>query len=144
MSFAAIHAAVRSRFNALVGTPNGMRVVWPNDPPTAITGRWCQAYVESQSFQQVGTGSPASRRYRLQARVALNLYAPLADGESFLLTVIDTIGTAFRGIKLASPDITFLAPSPIGPAVRDEAGAHWRMPAQIPFRADVFGTASQT
>ncbi len=142
MTFAALHSAIRERFNTLVATPNSMRAVWPNDPPTTITGRWCQAAIETSGMQQVSTGTPSSRRFRITGRVALNIYAPVADGESFLLTVIDSISSAFRGIKLGSPDITFLPPSPLGQAVRDEAGAHWRMPAQIPFRADVFGTAS--
>ncbi len=144
MSFAAVSTAIRDRFRTLVSVPQSVPMIGPNDPATLTTARWCQFTVEMQGAQQVGTGTPASRRYRITGRVALNLFEQVGKGDSTLSALMDAISTAFRGISLASPQIAFGAPSPIGPSVKDEAGAHWRMPAQIPFRADVFGTASST
>ena len=42
-------------------------------------------------------------------------------------------------VVIASPQIRFDPPAPLGLSVRDEAGGYWRLPTQTPFRADVFG-----
>lgn len=139
MSFAAVAEAIRERFRTQVSTPQSLPVVQANAPASAATARWCQLTVEFQNTQQISTGSPGHRRYRITGRVALNLFERLGAGDGAMLGLMDAITTAFRGVALADPLVVFGAPTLLGASVKDEAGGHWRMPAQIPFRADVFG-----
>lgn len=140
MSFAAISEAIRERFREQIAVPQSLLVVHSNEPPRAVQKRWCQLSVEIQNTQQVSTGSPTSRRFRVTGRIALNLFERIGAGDGQMLDLMDAMTTAFRGVSLSSPQVTFSAPTPIGLSVKDEAGGHWRMPAQIPFRADVVGS----
>ncbi len=139
MSYAALKEAIRSRFATEVATPLALAVVQENAPASPVRPLFCTLNVEIQNTQQVSTGSVASRRYRVTGRVALNLFRTIGNGDKDMLDIMDAIAVAFRGVSLSSPQVTFGAPTPSGPAVPDEAGAHYRMPAQIPFRADVIG-----
>lgn len=139
MSFADIREAVAARFRTQVAVPQSLPVVQANQQPPAIAQRWCQMTVEFQNVQQVSTGGATQRRYRISGRIALNLFEKVGAGDGSMLTLMDAITAAFRGVALPSPMITFGAPTLLGVSVRDEAGAHWRMPAQVPFRADVMG-----
>jgi hypothetical protein len=51
------------------------------------------------------------------------------------------VDAAFRGVRLATPLITFGAPSPLGSPDIDD-GVWWRRRVEIPFRCDYFGTES--
>lgn len=139
MSFVAIGEAIRERFRTLVAVPAGIVVVNANAPPAQSVPKWCQMTVEFNNTQQVSTGGATAMRYRISGRIALNLFDRTGNGEGSMLAIMDTITTAFRGVSLADPMVSFGAPTLLGASVRDEAGGYWRMPAQVPFRADVFG-----
>lgn len=139
MSFVSLSEAIRERFRTLVAEPMGMQVVSSNDPTTKTAKRFCQLTIDIQTAAQAGTGAEGVRRFRATGRVALNLFDGANVGDAWLLEVMDAITTAFRGVSLSDPFITFGTPSPIGQSSRDEAGGHWRLPAQIPFRVDFFG-----
>lgn len=139
MSFAAVAEAIQERFRVEVATPQSLHVVRENAPVSATQARWCQLTVEFQNTQQVSTGAPGNRRFRVTGRVALNLFERGGTGTGSMLALMDAITTAFCGVALDDPMVTFGAPALLGASVRDEAGGHWRMPAQIPFRADVLG-----
>lgn len=140
MSFADITEAIRAKFRTDVTEPNELRVVHSNEPPQGNVARWCQMHVEVQSTAQVSTGTIA--RFRVTGRVLVTMFCRIADGDAWLLQTTDLLTAAFRGAVIQSPAITFGPPTPIGPSSRDEAGGYWRLPTQILFRADVFGTIS--
>lgn len=136
MSFVEIREAIAARFRTQV---TGVQIVQANQDPPPLGDRWVQMQVEFLSTTQVGTGSENARRWRIAGRVALNLYERNGSGDGSMLALMDAITTAFRGVTIGSVGVSFGAPTFLGVSVRDEAVAHWRMPAQIPFRADVIG-----
>ena len=81
MSFAAISEAIRERFREQIAVPQSLLVVHSNEPPRAVQKRWCQLSVEIQNTQQVSTGSPTSRRFRVTGRIALNLFERIGAGD---------------------------------------------------------------
>lgn len=137
MSFVAVREAITARFKANV---TGLPIIQANQSPPPIAARWVQMQVEFLTTQQAGTGGPGARRWRITGRVALNLFERADSGDGSMLTLMDTITGAFRGVTLdVANGLSFGAPTFLGVSVRDEAGSHWRMPAEIPFRADVVG-----
>ena len=138
MSFADVTEAIRARFRTEVTEPHSLVVQHSNAVPEKNVQRWCQLYVEVISTQQVSVG--ARPRFRIAGRLVVNLFTRLNEGDGWLLQALDWVNTAFRSVTIADPQIRFDAPSPSGPSVRDEDGGYWRLPTNVPFRADVFGT----
>lgn len=134
MTQAAIFEAIRDRFETQVGTPQSLRVIHDNAPePTSVVSSWARFSVSIDDTRQVSTGS--APRYRSTGSATVNLFVPQAKGDGAALALCDAINAAFRGVSLASPDITFMpAPTIVGAAERDEAWCRRTM--RIPFRAD--------
>lgn len=133
MTDSAILEAIRERFDVQVATPNSLRVIYDNAPePAAIVSSWCRFSVQVDSATQISMGQV---RYRLTGSATAILFCPIAKGDGAVLTLADAVIAAFRGVSIASPDITFApAPSVIGTADRDEAWC--KRTVRIPFRAD--------
>ncbi len=140
MSQAAIVQAIRDRFDTLVGTPNSLQTIHDNEQePTEREQERCRFTVQIDSNQQVSMGVP---RYRMTGTATAYLTTPSAktDGDARLMELADLVIAAFRGQRIADPDITFTpAPGVVGLAEQDEARC--RRTVRIPFRADTVETA---
>lgn len=135
MSQAAIVQAIRDRFDIEFATPNSVQVIHDNtQEPADREQERCRFTVQIDSNQQVSMGV---RRYRATGVATAYLTTPSgkADGDARLMELADLVITAFRGQRIASPDITF-TPSPgvVGLAEQDEALC--KRTVRIPFRAD--------
>ena len=137
MSQAAIIQAVRDRFDTLVATPNTLRVIHDNAPePASRVQSWCRFSVSTNAPEQVSMGQV---RYRVTGSATALLFSPIAKGDATVLALADLVIAAYRGAKIASPDITFTPPpGVIGVAEQDEAWC--RRTVEIPFRADTVET----
>lgn len=136
MSQAAIVQAVRDRFDTLVGTPNALHVVHDNEQDTGDRKQErCRFTVAIDSTAQVSMGVI---RYRSVGNATAYLMTPSANaaGDARLMELADLVIAAFRGARIADPDITFTpAPGVVGLAEQDEALC--KRTVRIPFRADV-------
>jgi len=133
MSQATIIQAIRDRFDALVATPNSLRVIHDNAPePSSRVQSWCRFSVQVDGNTQVSLGRA---RYRTVGSATAMLFSPIAKGDAAALALSDLVTSAFRGSAIAVPDIKF-RPSPgvIGVADQDEAWC--RRTVRIPYYAD--------
>ena len=124
--------AIRDRFTDQVATPNSLTVHHDNAPPTALKESWYRLRIELGTAAMVATGS--AKRWRVQGLARVDLYAPLTKGDGALLEVADDIVTAFRNVRLASPDLHFYAPRMVGNSGRSDAWFTRTM--EIPFWYD--------
>lgn len=138
MSLAAIFQAVRARFQTEVATPETLTVVHDNAPEPTAAARWCRFSVSVDSTQQVSTGSAAMRRFRSVGSATAQLFVSQKSGDAALLELADAIDVAFRGARIADPQIRFRAPTLVGTPVQD--GAWFARTVRIPFEADTFGS----
>lgn len=136
MGFAEAAAAIRQRFDTLVGTPNDLVVHHDNGPTPGVRSSWYRMRFECRDTVQVSTGG-ASRRFRTEGVARVEMHVPAESGDGALLEIADAITTAFRRAAIADPDIQFRAPSLIGAATRVEAW--FRREVEIPFRFDEVG-----
>lgn len=136
MGHTEVAEAIRDRFTDQVATPNSLTVHHDNAPPTALKSAWYRLRVEPQTTTLVGTGGSA-RRYRTEGVTRVELYAPLTQGDGALLAVADAIVTAFRGVRLSSPDLHFRVPRIVGQSTRSDAWFQRTM--EIPFWFDEVG-----
>lgn len=141
MSEVDVFAAIRARFTSEVATPAALEVVHDNGPEPRSAQKWARFSVQVDGNQQVSMGA---RRYRMTGTATAIFFgvigkkdangAPLLDAE--LLELASSTVLAFRGARIASPDITFTpAPGLVGLAEQDNAWC--RRTVRIPFRADV-------
>lgn len=141
--------AIRARFLAEVATPNDLVVVQGNQPVdnAELGARWCRLSVQAATRQQVSSGQPGHRRFRLAGVAFAVLLEALDHGDGDQDELVDAIQQAFTGISLSlagSPAIylRFRPPFPSGEAQRDSEGPWWARTVQIPFIADDFGGAA--
>jgi hypothetical protein len=132
---AGILQAVRDRFDTLVATPNTLQTIHDNEQDTGTREQErCRFTVRVDGNDQVAMGVA---RYRTTGVAMAYLTTPSAktDGDARMMVLADLVVTAFRGAKIASPDITFTpAPGVVGLAEQDEALC--KRTVRIPFRAD--------
>ena len=111
MSYTVLHNACRSRWDTEVGTPNSLATLYDNAPEPSggqpTNARWARFIVRpGERFQsQIGG---ASNDYRTPGVCLVQLFAPLEEGDGFLIELVDLIDTAFRAITVGG--ITFRAP----------------------------------
>lgn len=136
MSQSTLIEAIRSRFMAQVATPNALSVIYDNAPAPETKTKWARITVLPQNQQQSSSGG-ATVVYRTTGVAVVNVFTPAAAGDKESLALCDAVIAAFRGVKLATPDITFTpAPTIQGAAQRDEAGSWWIRTVEIRWRAD--------
>tara|TARA_R110002020_G_scaffold36687_1_gene110424 strand:- start:203 stop:574 length:372 start_codon:yes stop_codon:yes gene_type:complete len=119
--------------DAQVSTPESLRVIHDNAPePTSVVQSWCRFTVQTDNHEQVSQGQV---RYRMTGAATAIIFSPIAKGDAAVLALADKVVTAFRGVSLTSPDITFSpAPGVLGVSEQDEAWC--KSTVRIPFRAD--------
>lgn len=134
MTQAAVFEAIRARFKALVSDPLALRTIHDNAPePAGVTASWCRFSISVDQNQQVSTGNPGGRRFRVTGTCMVQILVPIAKGDAAALAIADTIIAAFRNVSIA-PQITFLGAGIVGTAEQDAAWCRRRV--AIPFRAD--------
>lgn len=129
-----IFEAIRSRFATQIGTGQSIDVVYDNGPePASISASWCRFMVQINSQEQISMGTV---RYRMTGMATARLFTPIAKGDGASIDLADAVVTAFRGVRLTSPDVIFTPPpGVIGTADQEDA---WCIrTVQIPFRADI-------
>lgn len=134
MTQAEVFEAIRTRFQTLIATPEGLRVIHDNapEPSRTMVSRWVRFSVQVDSHQQVAMGA---RRYRMVGSATALVFVPKQEGDAAALAIADDIITAFRGVSLTDPMVTFTpAPGIIGTAADSEAWC--QRTVRIPFRAD--------
>ena len=138
MSQAAIIQAIRDRFDEQVATPESLRVIHDNaKEPSSRIQKWCRfsVQVDGTSYQMLG-----QNRERTIGVATAILFTPIGEGDASSLSLADKVTAAFRRVRLASPDISFMPPPGlVGVAEQDEAWC--RRTVRIPFRADTVETA---
>jgi hypothetical protein len=88
--------------------------------------------VQADSSSQIATGQ---RRFRTIGSATAVLFMAGARGDKAVLDLADAVVAAFRGVKLASPEVTFVpAPSIVGPG--DQTDGWYARVVRIPFRFD--------
>ena len=133
-SQAAVFEAIRSRFATQIGTGQSIDVVYDNGPePSSISASWCRFMVSIDNQEQISMGTV---RYRLTGTATARLFVPIAKGDGASITLAYAVVTAFRGVRLTSPDVVFTPPpGVIGTADTSDA---WSIrTVDIPFRADI-------
>ena len=131
---AEIFDAIRGRFATEIGTGQSIDVVYDNGPePSSISASWCRFMIGIDDQQQISMGTV---RYRMMGTATARLFTPIAKGDGASIDLADAVVTAFRGVRLTSPDIVFTPPpGVIGTADQEDA---WCIrTVQIPFRADM-------
>ena len=137
MTQAAVFEAIRARFKTLVSDPLQLRTVHDNAPiEDSVTSQWCRFSISIDNSQQVSTGNPGGRRFRVTGTGAVQILVPLAKGDAAALAIADAIIAAFRNVSIA-PQISFLGVGVVGAAEHDAAWCRRRV--IIPFRADEIG-----
>lgn len=136
MSDSAIIGVIRSRFETQVSTPLQLLTIHDNAPePPTPPAQWCRFSVAIDNNQQVSTGNPGGRRFRLTGTAMAIVFAQaIGKGDAAALAIANTIIAAFRSVSIA-PQITFLGVGLAGTAEQDAAWCRRRV--VIPFRADV-------
>lgn len=138
--------AIRQRFETLVATPNGLVVVYGNQPvaDSGIGDRWVRLSVRAADRFEATSGEPTRRRFRTRGIAFAVICESLNAGDGDQDELVDAIQTAFDGITLnpsADPPlwIRFRAAFPDGDAVLDESKCWWNRTVQIPWQADNIG-----
>ena len=128
-----IFEAIRSRFQTQIGTGQSVAVVHDNGPePASITASWCRFSVSVESHEQATMGTI---KYRMMGIATAQLFTPIAKGDGASINLADAVVAAFRGVRIASPQIRFTpTPGIIGTADQEDA---WCIrTVQIPYVAD--------
>lgn len=134
MTQAAIFEAIRGRFKTLVSDPLSLRTIHDNAPELPATvPEWCRFSIGVDVNQQVSTGNPGGRRFRVTGTCVVQILVPIAKGDAAALAIADTIIAAFRNVSI-EPQITFLGAGIVG--VGEQDAAWFRRRVAIPFRAD--------
>ena len=129
-----IFQAIRSRFATEIGTGQSIDVVYDNGPePASIKQSWCRFTVQVDNQEQISMGTV---RYRMTGMATARLFTPIAKGDGPSIDLADAVVTAFRGVRLTSPDIVFTPPPGII-GMADQEDAWCIRTVQIPFRADI-------
>ncbi len=140
--YEAAASAIRARFRDEVATPEDLAVVYDNQDSAAKTTRWARVSIDFGTAAQASTGGTSSMRFRVTGRVTVQLFEPIGTaktkGDGQQLALIDAVDAAFRGVRIATPQIVFGAPSPLG-APDIDSDIWWRRRVEIPFRCDFFG-----
>jgi hypothetical protein len=129
-----IFEAIRSRFQTQIAVGQSIDVVYDNGPePSSISASWCRFMVDIRSQEQISMGTI---RYRMTGMATTRLFTPIAKGDGASIDLADAVVTAFRGVRLTSPDVIFTPPpGVIGTASQQDA---WCIrTVEIPFRADI-------
>jgi hypothetical protein len=134
---AALFEAIRTRFKTEVSDPLELRTIHDNVPePPGMVAQWCRFSLSIDQNQQVSTGNPGGKRFRMTGNGMVQIFVPIAKGDAAALSIADSIIAAFRNISIA-PQITFLGVGVVGTAEQDAAWCRRRV--VIPFRADELG-----
>lgn len=137
MSQAAVFNAIRQRFKTAVSDVLSLLTVHDNAPePVGPAVQWVRFSISIDNNQQVSTGNPGGRRFRMVGTCTCNIFVPLARGDAAALAIADTISGAFRNVSIA-PQISFLGVGVVGTAEQDAAWCRRRV--VIPYRADILG-----
>lgn len=129
-----IFQAIRSRFQTEIGSELGISVVHDNGPePASISASWCRFSVSAEQPTQATMGTVF---YRMTGTATVQLFTPIAKGDGASIDLADAIVTAFRGVRIASPQIRFTPPPGIiGTADQEDA---WCIrTVLIPYAADL-------
>ena len=129
-----IFEAIRSRFQTQIAVGQSIDVVYDNGPePSSISASLCRFIVDIRSQEQISMGTI---RYRMTGMATARLFTPIAKGDGASIDLADAVVTAFRGVRLTSPDVIFTPPpGVIGTASQQNA---WCIrTVEIPFRADI-------
>jgi hypothetical protein len=129
-----IFQAIRSRFQTEIGSEQGISVVHDNGPePTSISASWCRFSVSVDNHEQATMGTVF---YRMTGTATAQLFTPIAKGDGASIDLADAVVTAFRGVRIASPQIRFTPPPGIiGTADQEDA---WCIrTVLIPYAADL-------
>lgn len=129
-----IFQAIRSRFQTEIATEQAISVVYDNGPePASISASWCRFSVSVENHGQPTLGT---QRYRMTGTATAQLFTPIAKGDGASIDLADAVVTAFRGVRIASPQIRFTPPPGIiGTADQEDA---WCIrTVQIPYAADL-------
>ena len=129
-----IFQAIRSRFQTEIATEQAISVVYDNGPePASISASWCRFSVSVDNHEQQTMGTV---RYRMTGTATAQLFTPIAKGDGASIDLADAVVTAFRGVRIASPQIRFSPPPGIiGTAEQEDA---WCIrTVLIPYAADL-------
>jgi len=111
VSFTALHNACRSRWDAQVATPLSLPTLYDNAPEPAggqpTDARWARFIVRPGERFHSQMGGPTND-YRTPGMCVAQLFAPLEEGDGYLLEIVDSIDAAFRAVTVGG--IVFQVP----------------------------------
>lgn len=123
-------SALRTRFDTLVGTPEGVTVQYPNTEATPPAGGlWVNLAILPGQPQEIEVGEEGL--YRTRGVLIASVLQPVDQGDSLLWVLVDKINLAFRAVSV--PFVTLETPVP--DSARRE-GAYWRVDVVCPFYFD--------
>lgn len=134
MSSAAVHAAIRQRFETqwAAATP----VQYPNREFTIPDETWVRLNIVTAAAEWAGMGDPGNNPERNFGQVTVQIFAASGEGEGEGLGLSDTIKTVFRSWRDTASGVRFEVP----PYARQigTVGKWYRINVVAPFQFDDF------
>jgi len=130
-------AAIQSRFDTLVQTPESLIVEYDNVAPVDSDGNsaaqpenatWCRATINEGESKHISLGQSGAKSSRIPGVFTVQIFSPIETGEAAARALIDIIKTNFRLVNASG--ITWKEPSSrkIG-----RSGAWWQVNVNCPF-----------
>jgi len=134
MSYAAVHAAIRARFETqwAAATPTQ----YPNVEFTIPDESWVRLNIASAAAEWAGMGDPGNNPERNFGQVTMQIFVASGEGEGVSLGLADTVKGVFRSWRDAASGVRFEVP----PYARQIGidGKWYQINVVAPFQFDDF------
>ena len=126
--YEALHADIRTRFDAQVGT--GLQIVYDNETESPDADSiWMTCNVQDTDTELIGVGGKMT--YRKRGNVRTKICGPLGRGDGQILTELDRVRAAFDRVVAAG--VNYGATSASGYRRADQ---WWQIEASTPYYSD--------